>query len=45
MSLFSLFEDCVDGVVDFIAQTPDVIEETGENVVNCLENIVDWITS
>jgi hypothetical protein len=43
MGLMSFLEDCSDAFINTVEAIPDVIEDTTDNVVNGINNIIDWI--
>lgn len=43
MGLMSFLEDCSNAIVDGIETIPDIVADTTDNVVNGINNIIDWI--
>lgn len=43
MGLMSFLEDCSNAIVDSVETIPDIVEDTADNVINGINNFIDWI--
>lgn len=43
MGLMSFLEDCSNAIVDSVETIPDIVEDTTDNVINGINNFIDWI--
>ena len=43
MGLMSFLEDCSNAIIDGVESIPDIVEDTTDNVVNGINNFIDWI--